>query len=150
MLHNPSSSPRPSSHTLHPGKAPKSLQASPKSKTGGKPRQTGISWEMVHFWSQWWDQGVWDPTLLFVPGSVTLSLTETHLPRMVLGNCFRLSECFRLSRVSRERGQTVLTGSLGRKASLILARQIYCICKRNLFFQEKCSGFSSLSAEHGW
>lgn len=59
-----------------------SLQASPKSKSGGKPRQTGISWEMVH---SWWDHGAWNPTLLFVPGSVTFSLTETHLPRMALG-----------------------------------------------------------------
>lgn len=78
LLHTPS-------HSLHPGRAPKSLQASPKGKTGGKPRQTGISREMVHFWAQWWGQGVWNPPLLFVPGSVTFSLTETHLPRMVLG-----------------------------------------------------------------
>lgn len=146
MLYNPSSSPRPSSHSLHPGKTPKNLQASPKSKTGGKPRQTGIShfsWEMVDFWTKWWDQGVWNPTLLFVQGPVTFS-------GMVLGNCFRLSQCFGLWRISTERGQTVLTGSLGRKASLILARQDCCIFDRSLFFQEKCSGFSSLSAEHGW
>lgn len=34
---------------------------------------------------KWWDHGAWNPTLLFVPGSVTFSLTETHLPRMALG-----------------------------------------------------------------
>lgn len=45
--------------------------------------QTQTNWHRLE--NSWWDQGAWNPTLLFVPGSVTFSLTETHLPRMALG-----------------------------------------------------------------
>lgn len=150
MLHNPSSSPRPSSQSLHPGKAPKSLQASPQSKTVANPDKLASAgkWCISEHSGGTKESGIPPGSLSQAPW-LFLWLKPTF-PRMALGNCFRLSECFRLWRISTERGQTVLTGSPGRKASLILARQDCCIFNRSFFFQEKCSGFSSLSAEHGW